>query len=61
MAHQFATEFEITMYVDGVEAQTVTYSVNTYISYIGTKDSSNVKAICQALYAYGVEANAYGA
>ncbi|MBP3392597.1 MAG: hypothetical protein J6L76_07415 [Clostridia bacterium] len=61
MAHQFATEFEITMYVDGVEAQTVTYSVNTYISYIGTKDSSNVKSICQALYAYGVEANAYGA
>lgn len=61
MAHQFATEFEITMYVDGVEAQTVTYSVNTYISYIGTKDSSNVKAICQALYAYGVEADGYGA
>ncbi len=59
MAHQFADETTITMYVDDVAAQSVTYSVNTYISYIGGKTDSAVKNICQALYAYGLAANNY--
>lgn len=61
MAHQFGKTFEITMVVDDLTAQTVAYSVNTYISYIGSKDTSTVDTICQALYAFGLEANKYSA
>lgn len=61
-ATEFADQFNISMTVEGQQgAQTVHYSVDSFISYINGKDEgeTELKAICQALYDYGVQAADY--
>ncbi len=58
-ANRFSDAFDIEMIVDGVSAQTVHYSVNTYIAYISGRGATDVTDICTAIYNYGIHAAAY--
>jgi hypothetical protein len=57
-ANAFNTPYEISLTVDGMTS-TVTYSVNSYIDYISTKDNTELTGICTAIYNYGLLAANY--
>ncbi len=59
-ANQFDTTFDIVMEVDGQQAQTVHYSVNSFVAYIANKVDTELKDMCTAVYNYGLQAKAYG-
>ncbi len=60
MANQFDDAFEVTMFVDdSAVSKTLTYSVNSYVHFIGNKENSTVTDITRAIYYYGIAAAGY--
>jgi hypothetical protein len=55
----FATTYTFVLYHDGVEMQTLTYSVNAYA--YAMQNNAEMKDLALALYRYGVSAAAYNA
>ena len=57
-ANNFGTTYTFELYANGVLAQTLTYSVNTYAYRMGDAGNANA-ALALALYNYGVAAGNY--
>ena len=57
----FADTYTFVLYYDGVEMQTLTYSVNSYVYKIQSNKNETMKALALALYRYGQSAKAYNA
>ncbi len=60
LATEFDKTFTFTMYVNNVEHQTLTYSVNSY-AYAKYEENTDIAGLVRALYRYGISAQAYAA
>ncbi len=58
-ATEYAETITATVSVNGTLTQTLTYSVNTYLANVNATAGSELGALVDAIYAYGVSASAY--
>ncbi len=58
-ATEYAETITATVSVNGALTQTLTYSVNTYLANVNATAGSELGALVDAIYAYGVSASAY--